>query len=109
MTKRQFNQFKRVFRSEQKRLNLNEYSVSFKLKKLKDCWACIEADPEGCVAVVEVNDATWPDEMVGTTAKHECIHLLLARLVEIGGRRFADEAEFRNEEERVVSLLEKLL
>jgi hypothetical protein len=109
MTKRQFNQFKRVFKSEQKRLNLNEYSVSFKLKKLKDCWACIEADPEGCVAVVEVNDATWPEVMVSTTAKHECIHLLLARLVEIGGRRFADEAEFRNEEERVVSLLEKLL
>ncbi|MBH61810.1 MAG: hypothetical protein CL569_05050 [Alphaproteobacteria bacterium] len=109
MTKRQFNSFKRVFKAEQKRLNLNEYTVSFRLKKLRDCWACIEADPEGCVAVVEVNDTTWQDAMVESTAKHEAIHLLLARLVEIGGRRFADEAEFRNEEERVVSLLEKLL
>ena len=109
MTKRQFNQFKRVFKSEQKRLNLNEYVVSFKLKKLKDCWACIDADAEGCVAIVEVNDTTWPDDMVATTAKHECIHLLLARLVEMGGRRFADETEFAHEEERVVMILEKLL
>jgi len=109
MTKVQFNKFKRVFRSEQKRLNLAEFTVGFKLKKLPDCWACIDADPEGCVATVEVNDTDWPDDMIATTAKHECIHLLLARLIEIGGRRFADEVEFRNEEERVVSLLEKLL
>ena len=109
MTKRQFNQFRKVFKAEQKRLNLKEFTVGFKMRKLSDAWATLAADAEGCVATVEVSDGVWPDEMVATTAKHEAIHLLLARLVEIGSRRFVDETEFRSEEERVVSLLEKIL
>lgn len=109
MTKRQFNSFKRVFKAEQRRLNLQEFTVEFRLKKLSDCWACIDPDAEGCVAVVEVNDTKWDDEMIRTTAKHEAIHLMFSRLMMLASRRFTDEESLRNEEERLVAQLEKLL
>ncbi len=110
MTSRQFKRFQREFIEWQMRLNLCEYTITFKTKPYHDRYAEIDADPEGCIALVLVNEAhKWTDEQIDNVAKHECIHLLLARLTEIGSRRFCDENELSNENERITCVLEKLL
>jgi len=110
MTKRQFERFKRQFKKHQARFNLGEYTVTFAKKKFNDRWAEIDADPEGCVAIVNVADNNdWKDEMIDIVAMHECIHLLLARLTDMGSRRFISEDDLGNENERVTCILEKLL
>ncbi len=110
MTKRNMARFKREFSDWQKIFSLGEYTVSFKSKKFNDRFAEIDVDAEGCIAVVCVNDSEkWTDEMIDTVAKHEAIHLLLARYSEIASRRFIDENELLAAEERVTCILEKLL
>lgn len=90
--------------------SLGEYTITFERKKLTDCYAKINAEAEGCIAAVTVSDMKeWTDEMVDLVAKHECIHLLLTRLTEIGSRRFVSQDEIDNENERVACILEKLL
>ena len=110
MKVRQFNRFKREFLGWQSALNLNEYTVNFKLKKYTDKFAEIDADADGCVATVFVSDAKdWTDKQIDTVAKHECIHLLLTRLTELGSKRFVDEGAIDSENERVTCVLEKIL
>lgn len=90
--------------------SLGEYTVTFEKKKLTDCYAKINAEAEGCIATVTVSDMKeWTDDMVDLVAKHECIHLLLTRLTEIGSRRFTSQEEIDAENERVACILEKLL
>jgi hypothetical protein len=110
MTKRNFDRFKKQFTKWQKAFSLGEYSVSFKLKKFPDRFAEIDIDAEGCIATVYVNETEkWTNESIELVAKHEATHLLMARFSEIARRRFLDEDELHNEEERVVCILEKLL
>lgn len=110
MTKRDFNKFKKCFKAEQKRLNLAQYTTTFKLVKIPDAWAFIEADAEGCIATVSVSStAEWTDEMIRTTALHEALHLSLAGLREIALRRCINEDEWHNAEEAHVCVMERII
>lgn len=110
MTDRQFKSFQKTFTTWQNKLGLAEYTVTFQLKKLPNEYATCEATPEGCVCLVVVSsDVKWTPKLIKTVATHECIHLLLARLTELGHRRFVDEAEIFGENERVTCILEKIL
>lgn len=110
MTKIQFQRFKKEFVLWQNKLGLTEYTIEFRQAKLPDEWATCEASPEGCVAKVTVSNAhKWSPHDIRTVAAHECVHLLLARLTALASKRFVDENELWNENERVTCLLEKLL
>lgn len=110
MTSQQFKRFKKEFIKWQSTLGLTEYTVNFKLKRIEDDWAQFALNAEGCVGTLTVSTAhKWTLKDIRTVACHECLHLLLARLTEIGSRRFVEEDELSNENERVVCVLEKML
>ena len=110
MTPPKFKRFKKEFRAWQTKLGLAEYTVTFKLKKLPDSWAEFAIDAQGCVGTLVISTAhKWTLHDVRCVALHECLHLLVARLTEIGSRRFVEEDEISHENERVVCILEKIL
>ena len=67
---------------------------------------------EGCVCDVSFCtdwvDLEVTDKRVRDTAKHEAIHLLLDRLSGLAYTRFTTASEVKEQEERIVTILEKL-
>lgn len=110
-TKRQYKLFKRTFVQWQFLFGLQEYAVYFDHCPMDTCATC-STDAHNCVATVKFTDRV-PEgeagEWVEDTAKHEALHLLLARYRHVAESRYIDGDAIEHEEERVVRLLEKLL
>ena len=110
MTANQFSLFRGEFQKWQMLLQVGEYTVSFKQGDLKDTWAQIEVDAAGCVASCTVaRKGKWTTRQIKTAAKHECVHLMLARFDEMARSRFTTAAELDAENERITCNLERAL
>ena len=109
--KGEYAAFKRAFVRWQFVFGLQEYAVYFRQEEMDEL-ATLTTDAANCVATVKVCLTVGDDEEAGwaeETGKHEAIHLLLARLMQLGQERWGSEEAIMHEEERVVRLLERLL
>ena len=113
MKRTDFAEFKAAFEEWQLKLGLSAYSVVFLNATLGDnaegtpIMATIDVDPTALEA--EVSLTSEPCNDPATMAKHEAIHLLLARLMYLAEQRHTSSRELRDEEELIVCKLTKLL
>jgi len=92
--------FRREFIKYQKLLGLTGWDVSFTIKELPNSLAQIHYVASDCNAEVFLNSSLPSSTSLRKTAKHEAIHLLLARYDYIASARYidAEELTFANEE-----------
>ena len=108
-TTAEFERFEAVFNAWVEIFGLKDWEIHFKRKEIEE-YSCIEPQAEDCLVVVTLS-TKWPGGEApcpATCAKHEAIHLLLARLTYLSTRA-ATDAEVGVEEERLVRILEKAL
>ena len=109
------NQDLEIFKSEfdryRKLFGLSGWDIYYEYKPIKDKFATIVYVGDDCAATVTLNSkplaSLKPHNDIKKHAKHEAIHLLLARYDIIASTRFADkEALDVANEELVVKLTE---
>ena len=105
----QFEQFKTEFLKRQEQFDLNGYKVYFRKEPLVGCFADITVNQEGLVATVRYSNEVDQDDNPVYSAKHEAIHLLLARLLDLAERRYVSEAELSEANEEAVRRLDKII
>jgi len=107
-----FELFKSEFKKWQQKFGLTGWKVYFKYEPIKD-FADIEANLGDMVATVRLNsklpDTDKPFKHIKLSAKHEAIHLLLARLEKNARYRWATEPEIYEATEELVFKLEDLI
>lgn len=109
-----FKRFKDSFLYWQKKFGLMEYRVYFLQEFLDDNYAEIRTNIEGKLAHVVLN-TEWDKDDVATDdgpedhAKHEAVHLLLARLAWLGRSRYICDTDINEEDEAVVVRLARIL
>lgn len=112
-TIKHFKLFQRYFKKYQKEFGLTGYNVRFFRKKMDDCYAEILVNQDGKVARVNFS-TNWIDRKITNieikeNALHECLHLLISRIVWLGTCRYIDDQEIPEEEESLVVKLSGLL
>jgi hypothetical protein len=114
-TKKQFELFKAEALKWIKIFEMSDFNIYFVHEKLDYAYANILTDYMGCSATIRFS-TDWDDsarkisdEEIKQTAKHECIHLLLGNLANLGESRFITKDEFRKAEESLVRKLEKII
>lgn len=112
-TKNQLDVFKKEFVKWQEVLGLKDWNIFFDKREIEDGFAAINTDANGRVATVTLNSILRkediPDFNPKLHAKHEAIHLLLARLESLGNRRFITVTDIQEEAEAITRKLEKIL
>ena len=112
-TKSQYDEFKKEFMRWVNRFGLHDWKVFFYHEKLDGCFARIVYDNMNSAASVKFNsevDETDENFMnPKMSAKHEVIHLLLARLNYLAGARYICQEDIETEEERIVNILTKVI
>ncbi|KKN77220.1 hypothetical protein LCGC14_0361980 [marine sediment metagenome] len=113
-TKAEFNRFKKEFQYWVEKFGLKGYKVYFFHKALDGSYAETKVNEQGKVATVTYGlELTKIDCEVGdgpeADAKHEAIHLLLHKIGFLGEQRWTASDEIRDEAERLVIVLEKVL
>jgi hypothetical protein len=112
-TKRDFAAFKKAFLRWQRDLNRQEYTAYFEHCPLKnDAVANLSTNHRGKVCVARLatsNSLDREDFDAESIGKHEAIHLLIGRLSWLGSCRFLADDEIGEEDEAVVSVLERVL
>lgn len=113
LTLKHLNEFKEEFEKWQMEFGLLEYRPTFKLCDLPEAYAEIEINEEGKVCTVSLGSFVGKNDIdgrdIGKSAKHECIHLLLYRLVWLSQKRHIREGEVEDEGEKVTRVLERIL
>ena len=104
-----FETFQREFKKWQHEFGLSGYKVYFKHEPIDDAFANITFDQLEYIATVRLNSTPGKDGDVKRSAKHEAIHLLLARLNYIAIKRFIDSDVIDEEIESLVHKLEELI
>jgi len=106
-----FKLFQEEFEKWQERFGLTGYKVYFKYEPLDDSFASISVNQEGMIATVTLNslDRKNPLKEIKRSAKHEALHLLLARLERRAKSRFANEDEIYELVEELTNKLECLI
>jgi len=114
-TKKDFELFKNECQKWVDRFELNNWKIYYVHEKLKDTYANIRFDLNGRVASIQFNtewDMFGVDNMIEgikETAKHEIIHLLIARITEIAEARYVTDSEVGEANEELVRKLEKII
>ena len=112
-TKIQYEEFKKEFMRWIDRLGLHDWKIFFYHEKLDDVFAKIIYDNMNSAAAVKFNsevdeeDANFMQPKI--SAKHEAMHLLLARLNYLAGARYICSEDINTEEERIVNILTKVV
>lgn len=92
--------------------NLDGWGIEFRHEPLRDRYAEISFNIEARKAAVffatEINGPYTRDQMA-ESAKHEMVHLMLARLAEYGAQRFVAKTALIEAEEELVQKLLRLL
>jgi len=109
MENKRFDAYKKYFRKYQERFGLDGYKVEFACRKLKDSCGEIEVWYHDALAKTTVSRCTHPGRPVRVTAKHEALHLLLARFAEGAFNRYTTKDELESAEEEVIHKLERLI
>ncbi|MCJ7828629.1 MAG: hypothetical protein MUP81_02680 [Dehalococcoidia bacterium] len=107
-----FALFQSEFKKWQKVFGLSGYRAYFKYEPL-DKFASIVINQSDMVVTVKLNskisDEDKPHQDIKRSAKHEAIHLLVARLEMNGHFRYATEHEICEAAEELVFKLESLI
>lgn len=110
---KQFEQFKKWFTYYQNMFGLNGYKVYFKYEDRGDCFASLITNQEDMVATVYLNSDMTEDAKpffnVRESAKHEALHLLLARYSDVAHYRYTTKTDIYETEEELVRRLETLI
>ncbi|KKM94919.1 hypothetical protein LCGC14_1193480 [marine sediment metagenome] len=108
-----FKIFQAEFRRYQALLGLNGYTVYFKHEADGESFASISVNHSACVATVRYNsdlpEKDKPHADPKKDAKHEAIHLLLARLEGLGRSRFTTESSLYEATEEAVNKLASVI
>ena len=107
-TKKDFDLFKRECRRWQKIFGLTGWRLGFEHRELEDNYAELSSNINGRTAVATLNLVYHEDLDVKISAKHEMLHLLLARMYHLGLVRFVEEAAWSEASEEAVRRLECL-
>lgn len=109
-TTKQFEEFKTEVLRLQPILSLNRWKIYFEHKKIDGgVFARTHYKRDGMVSNMIFNIDTNDNRLdVKQTAKHECLHLLLANLFCIAENRHFDSFELEKSEEEVIRVLEKI-
>lgn len=115
-TKADFEKFKESLSKYLKDYKMDFWNVGVKHIKINNEYtaARVYLDINSSVATVKFNtelgdDVIVNEDAIDIWAKHEAIHILLARITELGCSRYITTAEFDSAEEELVMRLEKLL
>lgn len=95
-----------------KKFNLDGWGILYIHEKLKNEYGYISFDVESHKASIYLTtevDGPFPRKRMAETAKHEIIHLLLARLSDYGFNRFITKTALLESEEEIVQKLLRLL
>ncbi len=113
-TQKHFEFFKKECEKWIDRFELHNWSVHYSQCRLDD-YARTRSDLQGMVATIALTD-DWDDEIrplsegeLAKSAKHEVIHLLLAKLDILANARFATEHELNQVEHEIVCKLEHII
>ncbi|MCJ7828374.1 MAG: hypothetical protein MUP81_01370 [Dehalococcoidia bacterium] len=114
MANKDFIEFQKKFREYQQQFGLTGYKVYFKYEPIVDhSFADITITQVDMVATVRLNSALEekdkPFKHIGRSAKHEAVHLLLARLENRADNRFATADEIYEAVEELARKLEELI
>ena len=95
-------------------MGLNGYDLNFVFTELDGYWAEIDYDVEARGATLYLTTKRETpyepdDDWVENTARHEMIHLLLAKLVAMAKSRYVLQCEIDLEDESIARTLAKLL
>jgi len=101
--------FKRDFIKYQKLLGLTGWDVSFTIKELPTSLAQIHYVGLDCMAEVFLNSTLPSRTSLRKTAKHEAIHLLLARYDYLASARHVSADELSQANEEIVVKLTELI
>ena len=112
-----FELFQKEFKRYQELFGLSGYHVYFEYKSLGTVIANIFVNQEDMTAIVRLNSRPSKQnkknrDMIGgikKCAKHEAIHLLIARLEKNGGSRFISLPDFYEASEELATKLENLI
>ena len=109
-----FEIFKKEFKKWQDKFGLNGWKVFFRYEDLgSDRHASLSYDLSGMVASAKLNsnlpDTEKQDKDPALSAKHEAIHLLLARLESYAMVRYVTANDIEEADEELVYKLEGLL
>ena len=108
-----FAEFKKTFMKYQQLFGCTGYKIFFEREKLKNDCANITIRDECRIATVKLDSALpereKKDQPIELLAKHEAIHLLLARYVHYAESRYVNEEQVIEAEEELVRKLEKLI
>jgi histidinol phosphatase-like PHP family hydrolase len=114
-TKQHFEIFKKEFMYWQETFGLVGWNFDFEHKKSERNKADCAPDLDGRFCVVTLSK-TWEggieevtNERVREVAKHEAVHVLLARLTTYARVRYISKKELDEAEEKLVVILTKLL
>lgn len=119
-TKTQYEYFKKRCLYYMEKFGLNQYDVQFEWKNLDEKnfdVACNWGDATYCCIFyfdteiennIEDIKKDWRS-VIDTSAKHECIHILLKRFSIIASARYVIKNEVEEAEEELTRRLEKLL
>ncbi len=108
-----YKDFQKQFKKYQKRFGLDGWQVYFKHEPMDDAFAGITTKLGDMVATARLNsklpDNNKPHKKIKKSAKHEALHLLLARLEDNGRFRFVSESEIYEASEELVNKLDGLI
>jgi len=114
-TKKHFEIFRKECQKWVKIFNLSNWQVYYEHKVIEgdaECYARLNANLYGYVALIQLNKC-WKgvptNKGLKKSARHEIVHLLLARLGELAKSRYISGTELIEAEEEVVNRLVKYL
>ena len=108
-----FQLFQKYFKEYQQKFGLTGYKVYFKHEELDGAFASLSFNQNDMVATVRLNsklpekDEAFCD--IKSSAKHEALHLLLARLESRGKERYIFYEDIYEATEEIVFKLEGLI
>ena len=108
MSKR-LDKFKETFEKYRGKFELHNYRLYFEETELDNSVATIHTDSETFKATIQVDNHKSFGEDLKSSAKHEAIHLLVARLSELAEHRFVTREEIISAEEELVRKLAWLI
>lgn len=114
MNRQQFIIFKKEADRISSALGLKDWDITISLESIEDSppvMADANCDYEGRGAHIRVNkdfEFSGTDE-IKRTARHECIHILLAEFAHLARFRYITPPDLTVAEERICTVLEKIL
>lgn len=105
-----FKLFQKYFKEYQVKFGLTGYSVYFKHVEIDGCTAQIEFNVPEAVVTVSFNKSVHRSAKdIRRSAKHEAIHLMIARLESNANYRFSTRGEIHESSEELTVRLEGLI